>query len=325
MARFHLAWRLFAALASLPVGRSLDSINLDLEVLENVPLGPLGVPNLDRFNGAYELTVSDDCKYLLKVSFNKASDDVPGEAQPDFQGVCSPDSNEGTAPDGKPWHDERRHWVQFPDYFYETTGFNHVSLYWRPCGEPPLGLRQPRYDLNFYTIIPQYRSFMTCQTWKTPKVCQYNQTSFLGRGHFSIPRLERDPNFLADMPLGFQPDKNEPEAKEFEGLIAYAEKDAPKTTEEWVLPTFLMSTYDGDAVSWRGLLPYHFISGNDENSVFSGQMFYVYQRQQSLPSMWNITYNAPQNLVSVYLTGNAGLCGDSFEQAKQEFEGRKRG
>jgi hypothetical protein len=323
MARVHSSWRLLAVLASLSCGTSLDSINLDLEVLENVDLSGLGTPNLDRFEGAYDLTVGDDCQYLLRVDFKKPSQDAPGNASPNFEGVCAPDESGGNAPDGKPWHEERRNWMQFPEYVDATTGFNHMSLYWKPCGEPPKGLRQPRYDMNFYNIIPQYRAFMTCQTFKSPKVCQYNQTSFLGRGHFSIPTLERDNNFLAGMPLGFQPDTVEPEAYEHEGLISYDNDLIPQTTEDWILPTFLMSTYDGDVVSWRAKLPYSFISGPN-SSIYTATQFYVFQRNLRLPSRWNMTYDAPRNQISVYLTGSAGMCGEGFDLAKEEQEGNRK-
>jgi hypothetical protein len=177
--------------------------------------------------------------------------------------------------------------------------------------------------MNFYNVIPQYRAYMICQTFKTPKVCQYNQTSFLGRGHFSLPTLERDPNFLAGMPLNYQPDSVEPEAFEYEGLISYSDDLVPQTPEDWILPTFLMSTYDGDAVSWRAKLPYSFISGGN-SSIFSATQFYVFQRNLRLPSSWNMTYNAPQNLISVYVQGTAGMCGEGFDQAKEEQEGNRK-
>lgn len=187
-------------------------MNLDLEVLENIDLSALGIPNLDLYGATYNLTVDGtSCQYLLQIDFKKNPLDRPGP--PNFQGECATDGNTGTAEDELGWHDPRRHWLQFPEYVYDTTGFNHMSLYWSPCGKAPLGLRQGRYELNFYPVIPQYRAFMTCQEFKTPSVCQYNQTNHVGRAHFSIPRVLRDPNFLANMPVGFQPDPQHPEGE----------------------------------------------------------------------------------------------------------------
>jgi hypothetical protein len=206
-----------------------------------------------------------------------------------------------------------------------TIGFNHMSLYWKPCGLPPKGLRQPRYDMNFYTVIPQYRAYWICDEFKEPAVCAYNQTSFLGRGHFSMPTLERDPNFLANMPGDFNPDALEPEAYQYEGLTSFPDARTPQTVDEWILPEFHMSTYDGDVVSWRALFPNAFLTGGG-STFFQANQFYFFQTQPRLPSHWNMTYDAGSGLISVYLQGSAGMCGDGFDQAKAEQEdmgGRK--
>jgi hypothetical protein len=318
MARFLLACRFFAALSFLSVGKSMDSINLDLEILDQIPLEALGTPDLERHRAEWDVTVDDTCNYLLRVSFFKHADDKPGDAQGNFGDVCEPNTETGNAPDGLPWHQHRRHWAPFPPYVFDTTGFNHMSIYWRPCGLPPKGLRQSRYEINLYNVIPQYRVFMRCQEFKTPSVCQYNQSSWLGRGHFSLPRLERDPNFLANMPLGYQPDGQEPEAYQYEGMISYNEDRIPETPGDWILPTFLMSTYDGDTVSWRGLLPHTFVSGGN-STEFSGTQFYVFQTQPRLPAGWNMTYDAPSGNITLLIHGSAGMCGEGFDAAKNAF------
>jgi hypothetical protein len=324
MTRLHFSWRVFAVLASFSVGRSLDSINLDLEVLEQIDLRALGTPNMDRHQGAYDLTVDEACNYLLTVSFKRHEDDVRGDAYPDFEDSCAPNTDTGNAPDGNPWHEPRRHWMQFPQYVFDTTGFDHVSLYWRPCGLPPKGLRQSRYDMNFYTVIPQYRAFWTCQEFKTPKVCQYNQTSFLGRGHFSLPRLARDPDFVANMPLNYQPDPSLPEAYQYEGLVSYNQDVVPETPDAWVLPTFQMNSYDGDVVAWTALLPDTFIRG-DTSSISYSTQYFIYQTKPRLPGNWNMTYDHESGVISVLLQGSAGMCGAGFDAAKEEAEQASNG
>ena len=117
----------------------------------------------------------------------------------------------------------------------------------------------------------------------------------------------------------FQPDKDQPEAFEFEGLTSYDKNLVPQTADDWFLPTFHMSTYDGDAVSWRALLPYKFFSGAN-SSIFTANQFYVFQRLPRLPAAWNTTFDAPTGKISVLLMGSAGLCGDAFEQAKEAEE-----
>ena len=187
--------RIVAALTSLSSGaRSLNSINLELENYDSIDLSALGTPNLDQYNGTYDLTVNEkgvDCRYTLQVDFDVNVQDIaPGPS--DFEGSCAPNDSTGNAPDGLPWHAPRRHWMKFPDYVFDSTGFDHLSIDWVPCGRAPAGFRKARYDLNFYTVIPQYRAFMVCDVFKTPSVCQYNQNSYLGRSHFSLPRLARD-------------------------------------------------------------------------------------------------------------------------------------
>ena len=298
--------------------KALDSLNLDLEFLDQIPLDKLGTPNLDIHRAEWDVTVDEGCQYLLRISFFKqqgAGTGVPKASDRNFEGSCEPRPDTGDAPDGENWHAPRRHWLQLPQYVEDTTGFNHMSMYWRPCGLPPKGLRQARYEINLYTVIPQYRAFMECETFKTPAVCAYNQSTPLGRSQFILPRLERDPNFLANMPLGFQPDPEFPEAYQYEGLVAYADDRIPNTPEEWILPQFLMSTYDGDTISWRGLLPHKFISGRN-STQFSGTQFYVYQTMPRLPAGWNMTYNAPDGNITVLIYGSAGLCGEGFEAAK---------
>jgi hypothetical protein len=320
----HLAWRLLGTLSLFSLGRSLDSINLDLEVLEGISLDELGTPNLDKYQLQYDVTVDEECQYTLRLDFKKpASDNVAGFSTDNFEGDCNANVA-GTAPDGLPWHAHRRHWMPFPEYVFDTVGFNHMSMNWRPCGLPPKGLRKARYDMNFYMVIPQYRKFWACREFRSPTVCRYNQTSSLGRGHFTLPRLARDPNFLANMPNGFQPDAEFPEAYEHEGLISYRASSVPATPAAWLLPTFHMSTYDGDTVSWRALIPDSFITSNALDGVFSQNQFYVYQSMPRLPAAWNMTYDSNSKDITVLLHGSAGMCGESFEEAKVAGEQQRK-
>lgn len=201
------------ALASLTSSTlSLDSINLDLEVLDDVDLSGLGTPNLERFQASFDVTVDPTtCQYEIKLSWQKHVEDTPGS--PMFEGECAPNDNTGNAGDELPWHAHRRNWIQFPRYVFDATGFDHVAMSFLPCGRNPGMYKQARYDLNFFTVIPQYRAFMRCQTFQNPEICQYNQSDFIGRGFFSIPRLVRDPEFLANMPTRFQPDPAAPEGE----------------------------------------------------------------------------------------------------------------
>jgi hypothetical protein len=193
--------------------KSMNSINIDLEILETINVSALGTPNLDLWNTignengtVYNLTthsvvdenLNESCRYKLQIDFNikkSLRNDILGESN--FKGSCAPNDSTGTNPqDDLPWHTPRRNWLLFPDYIYKTTGFNHVSINWMPCGSQPAGYKQPRYDLNFYTVIPQYRTYMICDTYKIPEVCQYNQSTYQGRSMFTIPRLYGDVSYM---------------------------------------------------------------------------------------------------------------------------------
>jgi hypothetical protein len=42
----------------------------------------------------------------------------------------------------------RQMWERFPDYVWATTGFNHLSVDWHPCGHRPPGYTTPHYDFS---------------------------------------------------------------------------------------------------------------------------------------------------------------------------------
>lgn len=317
-------WRIVAALTTLSIGaRSLNSINLELETPGTTPLSALGTPNLDKYNGTYNLEVweskdSGDCRYTLHFDFNVNEDSSP-VGDPEFQGTCAPTDSTGNAPDGLPWHAHRRNWIKFPQYVYDTTGFDHVSLEWVPCGRAPAGFRKARFDLNFYTVSPEYRTYMICDEFKTPRVCQYNQTTHIGRSQFTLPRLAIDPQYLVNMPVRFQPDPEFPEAFKTEGLTHYDPRTAPKRTEDWNIPSFLMTTHDAAVVSWRGMIPQSAYKGK-LNYTSSEYQFYVYQTMPLLPSNWSTYFDIKAQMMYVELEGSAGLCGSAFKRAKGEQE-----
>jgi len=316
-----LQWSIFiVTLASLSMGaKSFNSINLLFESIDDVDLSFLGTPNLTQYDGKLDFSVekreNDECIYTIHLDFDPGRKETP-VGNDGFEGNCA--SNTGNATDGKPWHAHRRHWTRFPEHVVDITGLNHLSMEWVPCGRPPLGLRQARWDLNFYTIMPEYRSFMVCDKFKTPSVCQYNQTSHLGRRMFTLPRLARDPQYLINLPLDFAPDPKFPEAYEYEGLISYDQKRVPVNVSNWTQPTFIMSTFDAAAVSWRGLIPEKFFAGKTWIRAHQWE-YYNYQTMKGLPSNWTTLYENNRMYVEVkghVLPEARSVCGDSVNPTK---------
>ena len=194
-----------------------------------------------------------------------------------------------------------------------------MSLYFQPCGREPLGMKQARYEANFYTIIPQYRAFMVCEEEdQSPKICKPRQSSFLGRGHFTVPRVERSTDVFANMPQRFAP-ADEPQAMQYEGLSHWDANEIPPTIDRWQLPQMEMSTYDGDVITYRTLLPADFITGPNSSEFYSETTF-NFQTMLRLPSNFNMTYNGNTEEASILLSGQAGLCGSTFESMKADQE-----
>jgi hypothetical protein len=107
---------------------------------------------------------------------------------------------------------------------------------------------------------------------------------------------------------------------EYEGLTHYDPERVTDKPGEWVLPDFLMSTYDGDVVSWKLMIPYAFVSG-DASGIAGGDSWYVYQTMLQLPTQWNMTYDGNSEQIEVTVYGPAGMCGNAFDKAKAEQEG----
>lgn len=320
MMRSLKCWKVILTLASLSVGaRSFNSINLLFENMDEIDLSFLGTPNLTQYDGKIDLSVEerddDECIYTIHLDFDPSGKETP-PGNGGYEGSCA--TNSGNATDGIPWHAPRRHWMRFPEHIADITGLNHLSMEWVPCGRPPLGYRQARWDLNFYTVEPEYRSFMVCDTFKTPSVCQYDQTSHLGRRMFTLPRLARDPYYLVNLPKDFTPDPEYPEAFEHEGLISYDPTIVPANTSNWTLPTFHMTTFDAAVVSWRAMIPHDFFAG--KSWVRSSEyQFYVYQTMLGLPSNWSTFYDGSRMTVEVkgsVLPGAKSICGGSLDPVK---------
>lgn len=107
---------------------------------------------------------------------------------------------------------------------------------------------------------------------------------------------------------------------EYEGLTHYDKTRVTENPQDWVLPDFLMSTYDGDVVSWRLMIPHTYVSGPD-SAIAGGDTWYVYQTMLRLPIQWNMTYDSSSGNIDVFVYGSSGVCGPSFDNATEEVTG----
>ncbi|CAJ1970030.1 unnamed protein product [Cylindrotheca closterium] len=305
---------ILSALSCLSVTWSSgDSLNLAFETAENTDLTVLGEEGLSKHEGGYSLKVNENCDYILKLSFKGHSSDKMGSGAKDFEGGCAQNS-------GSTLLEHNRNWLQFRDYVKETTGFDHASLYPRPCGLEPLGRRQPRYDVNFYNVPAHVRALWNCEIFSLPEQCAYSQPDALGRGHFSLPRLNNNVDLVPNTPRSFQPYPSFPQALAYEGLMVARQDNIPQTYEDMDNPEFEMGSYDGDITSFRAILPHQYVSGSDTFRHYWGFPVYEYQTLPYLPHLWNVTYTPATGIIEVYIQGKARLCGEAFDAAKQEQE-----
>jgi hypothetical protein len=314
--------------ASFNLASAQESVTLQLEDLDAVDLSVLGTANVDKYNVAWDLTVSGGapCEYTFTVSFEHPDGQPQGANS--FTGGCAPNVN-SVASDGLRLHDKRTNWLQLPEFVERSTGMNHMDISWVPCGKAPKGYRQPRYDVNFYYVSPQYRTFMECDTFETPTKCQYDQTGSRGRQHFVLPVRHGNKAIIANMPTNFQPDPNEPAAFEYEGLICGTQIDKnpndandlgiPVQPEDWTLPGFQMAAFDGDITSWRAMIPYTLMAGPGD-TFFVGSQQYEYMTERRLPLEWQTSYIVAENTYTIILKGNSGICDTTFATAKQEWQ-----
>lgn len=158
-----------------------------------------------------------------------------------------------------------------------------------------------------------------CRTFDRPEQCEFTQPNFLGRGHFTIPRLAQNPDIIANTPANFTYDPDRPQALEFEGLIVTDRTKLPNVPSDMIDPEIEMSTYDGDTVSFRVVIPYKLVSGTTGGS-YTKNVEYEYQNMMQLPKSWSVNYDAGTKMISVTLYGKAKLCGAEFDKAKQEQE-----
>ena len=117
----------------------------------------LGEPTWTRLRPGWSLTVNDQCLYELIFQFEHDKNLPVGEA--DFRDNCGfgDEAINGGKPfvapeDNRLYHEPRQMWERFPPYVWATTGFNHLSVDWHPCGILPDGYAEPQYAFSVRSV-----------------------------------------------------------------------------------------------------------------------------------------------------------------------------
>mmetsp|Transcript_14321 Transcript_14321/g.40755 ORF Transcript_14321/g.40755 Transcript_14321/m.40755 type:complete len:355 (+) Transcript_14321:102-1166(+) len=291
--------------------------SLSNELGINLDLSKLGTEGLDAYSGQMSIEIGEDgdCQYTFTVEFIAPNDLPPGTA--DFQGNCDP-TTQTQAPNGQPYHGQTQYWAKLSKPMIQATGIHHISIQWKPCGDEEQTLRQPRFDVVYYYVPPEYRTIMDCPANEIvpnqfPETCQEFQTTPKGRAMFTLPVLWRDVNRIANMPINFFPTTKA--GRPYEGLLSFNPNDQFPESPSVPNPIHQMSSYDGDVISSRMVLPYQ-IFGEDMNiaSSNSGGHTYASQTKKRLFTKWATEFNQNNDrTVRVRIEGSSGLCKAEYD------------
>ena len=289
----------------------------------------LGIPSWERFDARWSLKVNDQCLYEFVFQFRH--DDTLPIGEPNFQGRCAlqdPTVDREEGGDGMLYLEPRQHWEMFPDYVWETIGFNHLSVDWLACGHRPRGYAAPQYDLSFYRATPEYRADqMRCELREDDgmdqnglipgeQFCTFQQESSEGMRFYIVPAamINREP--VVNMPVAFRRLEGNI-AVPHVGLRSFDQDLVPEFPNQWDDIALFMSTYDGDLAMWQAQIPYTRISGR-EDLFTAGAAQYFETTVATLPDTYAFDYD-DDGIIRFIAMGKSNLCREEFEAAEAAF------
>lgn len=297
------------------------------------PLAVLGDPEWTRLRPGWSLTVNDQCLYEFVFQFEHDYGLPVGDAE--FKDKCSYGGIDHTEPpkiamvDGKPYLQPRQMWERFPDYVWATTGFNHLSIDWLPCGRRPKGYSVPQYDFSFFRVTPEYRAeTMVCKLIDEDDVavpgenfCEFGvQDEPKGMNFFILPASMIDRNPVVNMPFTFERPEHASGPIPHYGLRSWDQNIIPDTTRYWTDIPVYMSSYNGNVVMWQPHIPFKIVSG-DESKFHSNSHRYFETTLNTLPDTWAVDYDEGSRVITFTMVGKAGICRKDFERAQKAAGG----
>ena len=275
----------------------------------------LGDPDLSVYEYSFDTTVDEDCQYTHTFTFIHPEDFPVGTF--DTDGTCRPGV---LAPDDIPFIAGRWYYQRLPEYVREATGLDHPSIDWNPCGHPTHGWLSPHYDIHMYTVTPEYRSeTMTCNLLQQTPVCEPDtQNTPEGLAFWNLTMTED--RKLINMPPGYN--YSDYEAVQHMGMHCFHPDDVAATPAEWLTPVWVICSYGGQINAVEPMLPFHFISGDDNQFYEKKDIEYVEQSSAYpyLPTYYSVDFDSETKVVTIVLKGKSYTCKDEFDTAKAEFE-----
>jgi hypothetical protein len=286
------------------------------------PFADIGINSWRRFRPGWALTVNDECLYEFAFEFTHDEELPMGDRN--FEGNCifkdPVTKRPRDAPDGLPYLSPRRHWEEFPDFVWETMGFNHLSVDFYPCGQRPKGFSKPQYAMSFFRSTPDFRvremqcTLITEDENVIPgeEVCTVNQgDNVRGMRFFVVPASITNRGPTVNMPTKFTDPDQGPIPNV--GLRFWDETDIPEQPGQWEDMRLHMATYDGDLTMWQPHIPYDMVSG-DQDRFTSSAARYHETTIDTLPDTFGFDYDVSENRIRYVMVGKANLCGRAFEE-----------
>ena len=297
-------------LASVPSSFAQDNLN------------ELGTNSWRRFRPGWALSVNEECLYEFVMEFTH-DEELP-EGDKNFEGDCifkDPVTKlPKEAPDGLPYLSPRKHWEEFPEFVWETIGFNHLSIDYYPCGQRPKGFSLPQYAMSFFRVTPEFRTREMQCTLITEdenvipgeEVCTVNQgDNTRGMRFFVVPSSITNRNPTVNMPTIFTHPANGPIPTV--GLRHWDETDIPEQPGQWNDMRLHMSSYDGDLVMWQPHIPYFMVSGDQDQFTASAARYHE-TTIDTLPDTFAFDYDVSDGRIRFHMVGKANLCQREYER-----------
>jgi len=304
---------------SSPTISSQPSADAELTLVLGQQDNGADLNSLKQFGAQSALTVNDDGLYEFVLEF-KHNENLP--MGPDnYEGTC--EKIEGTKIadyDGEPFRAPRRFFKRLPDYVWNATGFQHISLDWHPCGSFPRNYAHAHYDISFFRVRPEDRLvFMACKEQKNVEqpdiiqACEFNQQTDHGKEFYILPASVVDRLKVPNMPSTFeQADFYAP--KPWDGMQYYDIQNQPTSPGAWNHLDMAMTTHGGDIMSWKAKVPYRLISGL--NPQFNSKTQEYYQPTIStLPDAFSVYYQQ-DGTIRFQMTGISAINKAEWERQK---------
>ena len=297
----------FAIAANKVAGNIFDDGSTDYSVL--------GTNDLSELEYNHDFEVDSDCNYKLEISFAHQQEFFVGDSE-----NCRPGKDDPY--DGKPVLAGRWRWERLSLDIRASTGLDHVSIDYNPCGHPGPGFLVPHYDVHYYRVSPDYRAIqMNCEKNYDNPTCLKVQDTPSGRAFFNVARSVLSDE-LVNMPPGFSVMKDD--AVIYMGLHAIDFGTMPNTTGSWQDPVYVICTHDSKIVAVEPMFPFHYVSGT-ENQFYETDLVYVEQSISDLPSYYSVDFNADTNRTTVVLTGKSNICSQEELDELKEGDGGESG